>query len=106
MRGVRGWRILCKSYEHSYIWIDGKLKAVDQCIAPFILQLNHAGIKTINSCCGHGKDYPCIVCVPSSEQRLKEFGCKNIKTRQDDGYVFAYFPTHSESGKVYVEKST
>lgn len=96
---------MCKSYEHSYLWLDGKLKAVDQCITSLVLQLNLAGIKTINSCCGHGKDHPNVVCVPGSEKQLVKFGCKIIETRQRDGYVFASFPVNSESGLIYIEES-
>ena len=96
---------MCEHNTYSYLWLDGKLQAVDSCIFILILQLNLAGIKTINSCCGHGKDYPCIVCEPGSEKRLKEFGCKAIKTRQKDAYVFAYFPVNSRSKKVYIQKS-
>lgn len=95
---------MCKPYEHSYLWLDGKLKAVDSCIASFVLQLNLSGIKTSNSCCGHGKRKPCIVCEPGSEKRLVCFGCTIIETRQEDGYVFATFSVNSESEKVYVEE--
>jgi hypothetical protein len=32
-----------------------KLVKIDKCIAPIIRALNDGGIKTIGSCCGHGK---------------------------------------------------
>jgi len=31
------------------------IKGIDECIAPIIQALNHAGIYTSQSCCGHGK---------------------------------------------------
>lgn len=34
---------------------EGKKFAVDSCIAPLIKALNDVGIKTVASCCGHGK---------------------------------------------------
>lgn len=32
-----------------------KLVGIDSCIAPLVEALNNAGIKTRQSCCGHGK---------------------------------------------------
>lgn len=32
-----------------------KLVGVDKCIAPMVRALNDAGISTVASCCGHGK---------------------------------------------------
>jgi hypothetical protein len=89
-----------KNYSYAYLWLGGKLRPVDQCISLLILQINLAGIKTIGSCCGHGKGYPNITCALGIEERLREFGCKIIVTRQD-GKVEAYFPVNSFSGKVY-----
>ncbi len=38
---------------------DGKIYrravAIDRCIAPLVAALNNAGIRTVASCCGHGK---------------------------------------------------
>ena len=93
---------MCEHNTYSYVWLDGKLKAIDQCISLLVLQLNLFGIKTINSCCGHGKTYPCIICVPGTEKKLEEFGCEIFVTRQD-GKVEAYFPVHSCTGKVYFD---
>lgn len=33
---------------------------VDACLAPIIKALNDSGIKTVSSCCGHGKALGCI----------------------------------------------
>lgn len=35
--------------------IDGKHECIDSCIWDIVKGLNHAGLKTIASCCGHGK---------------------------------------------------
>lgn len=91
---------MCQHNTYSYVWLDGKLKAVDSCIALLILQLNLAGIKTSGSYCGHGNGYPNITCLPGTENKLEEFGCKIIVTRKDER-VEAYFPVNSFSGKVY-----
>jgi hypothetical protein len=37
------------------ITIDGKVIDVDSCLVPLVKALNELGIKTIASCCGHGK---------------------------------------------------
>jgi len=31
------------------------MKLIDKCLAPLIKMLNEYGIKTLSSCCGHGK---------------------------------------------------
>lgn len=92
---------MCEHNTYSYLWLDGKLQAVDQCISLLILQLNLVGIKTIESCCGHGKGYPNVTCEEGTEEKLKEFGCKIVVTRQKDGLVMAYFPVNSFTGKAY-----
>lgn len=35
-------------------------KPVDECIADYVEALNKAGLKTVASCCGHGKYSPVI----------------------------------------------
>ena len=94
---------MCKHNEFAYVWLDKKLIAIDRCIAPLILQLNLAGIKTSNSCCGHGKGYPNVICAPGTKESLKEFGCP-IAVERKDGKVSAYFPANSCTGKVYCEE--
>ena len=34
---------------------NGEWKKIDACIAPLIKALNDFGIRTVSSCCGHGK---------------------------------------------------
>ena len=91
---------MCKKSEFAYVWLDKKLVPIDRCIAPLILQLNLVGIKTLNSCCGHGKGYPCVICAPGTKEMLKEFGCQIVVERKD-GKIIAYFPANSFSGKTY-----
>ena len=92
---------MCKKNEYSYLWLNGELTPVDRCIAPLILQLNMAGIKTLDSCCGHGKSYPVVICEAGTKEGLQKFGCKIAVPRESDGKVMAYFPVNSFSGKVY-----
>ena len=35
--------------------LNGRLQSIDICIADIVAALNAANIKTIASCCGHGK---------------------------------------------------
>ncbi len=70
-----------------------------------VLQLNLFGIKTLDSCCGHGEGYPCVICDSETEEKLKEFGCKIIVTTKD-GLVKAYFPVNGWTGKVIPEDSS
>jgi hypothetical protein len=35
--------------------LNGKLQSIDICIADIVAALNAANIKTVASCCGHGK---------------------------------------------------
>lgn len=34
---------------------DGRMRAIDACLAPLVKVLNEAGIATVACCCGHGK---------------------------------------------------
>ena len=94
---------MCKPNTFAYIWLDGELTPIDACIAPLIMQLNQFGIKTIQSCCGHGKGYPNVICEKNTEEKLEKFGCKIVVTRKDN-LVHAFFPTTCLSGKVYAGK--
>ena len=96
---------MCFPNKHCYLWLDGKLKVIDKCMGFLVLQLNLAGIKTRQSCCGHGKGYPHVLCEPGTEEKLREFGCKIIVTGKD-GLVSAYFPVNAFTGKVCPEDSS
>ena len=82
---------MCEHGSYSYlILLYGQLTSVDSCIAPLILQLNLAGIETINSCCSHGKACISIICAKGTKQKLNEFGCK-VAIIREDGLVQALF---------------
>lgn len=91
---------MCEHSTYSYVWIDGKLQPIDQCISLLVLQLNLAGIRTVGACCGHGKGYPNITCVQGTEEKLRKVGCKIIVPKQN-GNVEAYFPVDCWGGKTY-----
>ena len=92
---------MCAHYAFTHLWLNGKLQVIDQCMGYLILQLNAAGIETVGCCCGHGKGYPNVTCVPGTEQALRDFGCKIIVTRQGVGKVEAYFPVNNSAGHAY-----
>ncbi len=92
---------ICK---YNYIFLDGELECVDGGMGILILQLNLSGIKTLGSCSGHGKGYPSVLCAPKTEEKLKEFGCKIITTRQDRK-VIACFPCACFRGRIYPVKT-
>lgn len=91
---------MCKHGTYSYLFFDGELEPIDSCITPLILQLMSAGIKTLSSCCEHGKDYPYVICERGTEEKLKKFGCKDVKTGWAE-MVRANFRVQSLDGKIY-----
>lgn len=46
---------MCKHGNTKVIPIDGFPVAVDSCIAGIVEALNESGMRTVASCCGHGK---------------------------------------------------
>lgn len=90
---------MCQPNTVSYVWINNELISIDSCIAPLIVQLNNFGIKTIASCCGHGKEYPYVMCEKGSLEKLIKFGCQ-IGIVDPKGLVHAFFPVNGV-GKVY-----
>lgn len=46
---------MCKQGTVTEIRINGELVSIDSCIALIVSALNHHGIRTVASCCGHGK---------------------------------------------------
>ncbi len=53
---------------------EGKLVGIDVCIAREIGELWLAGIKTINSCCGHGKLPPSVIVAQKDIGKMEELG--------------------------------
>lgn len=43
------------------------VKDIDSCIAPIVKALNDAGIATISSCCGHGREDGMILLADGRE---------------------------------------
>ena len=95
---------MCEHGKVCYLWLDGKLTVIDRCMGFFVLQLSLSGIKTLDSCCGHGKGYPHIICASGMEDKLREFGCEIVITRQGN-LVSAYFPVYGWTGKTLPEDS-
>jgi hypothetical protein len=46
---------MCKWGTDIEIQFEGQAIYVDSCIAPIVIALNKAGVKTRACCCGHGK---------------------------------------------------
>ena len=44
------------TYEHAVpMPIGGRVQSIDYCIAHIVAALNAGGVRTLASCCGHGK---------------------------------------------------
>jgi hypothetical protein len=54
------------------VLVGRKMVYVDKCIADIVNALNHYGIETVASCCGHNKVTPSIALKDGRE--LKVFG--------------------------------
>jgi len=58
--------VACESTENqvpvSVIAKDGSTVLIDKSIAPLVDSLNKGGIKTITSCCGHGRTDGYVLC--------------------------------------------
>ena len=52
--------------------LNGRLQEVDICIAKIVAALNAANIRTVASCCGHGKIPASIVLEDGREIIIKE----------------------------------
>ena len=45
-----------KTYKHQVCMpINGKVQCIDSCIHHIVAALNAGGVRTVASCCGHGK---------------------------------------------------
>jgi len=61
---------MCKWGNIKTIIINGKKVDVDEYIVPMVKALNKAGLETIASCCGHGKQPVSIVLKDGREIRI------------------------------------
>ena len=55
---------------------DGKWVCIDLCIASEIAYLWHNGVKTLNSCCGHGKAMPSVIVDTDDYRKMDLLGYK------------------------------
>lgn len=62
----------CKNCDKNSVILEilGRPRNIDNCIAPLVKALNSAGLVTIASCCGHGKQPGSIVFVDGREIRI------------------------------------
>jgi hypothetical protein len=66
---------MCKHGTDKEITITQVIK-VDACIADEIAFLNANGVRTENSCCGHGNYHASALILPSSLRRAEGMGYK------------------------------
>ena len=58
---------------------DKDTACIDGCIASDIAYLWYNGVKTLNSCCGHGKIPAGVIVADCSIEIMKSLGYKNSK---------------------------
>ena len=61
---------MCNWGETAVINLGDKVIDVDSCIAPLVKALNDAGLCTVASCCGHGKQPGTVALVDGREIRI------------------------------------
>ena len=61
---------MCNWGQTIAISLGDKLIDVDSCIAPLVKALNGAGLETVASCCGHGKQPGTIALTDGREIRI------------------------------------
>lgn len=64
-----------------------KWVCIDACLATEIGWLWLKGVKTIESCCGHGKDEGYIAVQADSIPKMKELGYKGLEGKDEHFYV-------------------
>jgi hypothetical protein len=67
---------------------QGRMVAVDVCIATEIGRLWMHGVVTVGSCCGHGQMQPTVVVAAESIPKMRELGYENWKVLDDQEDVF------------------
>lgn len=61
---------MCEWNNTVIIEIDGVPRDIDRCIAGVVRALNATGLRTVASCCGHGKQPGSIVLADGREIRI------------------------------------
>ena len=71
---------MCKHGKTVEMELGGRMWSIDACIAPLVQGLNQGGIKTVASCCGHGKIHGLVslqdgreLVIMSIEERERHF---------------------------------
>ena len=72
---------MCKKRNSVKRMINGKGVRLDSCLGLIVPYLNELGLKTIASCCGHGKHKPTIII--EGHCYLTEFFTEKIITRNN-----------------------
>jgi len=91
---------MCKWGDTVLVSSSGKLYNVDRCISELVLALNRKGIKTVASCCGHGKRPGNIVLEDGREliicpdykvaRKVDKVVDKMINSVKGQGWFFLY----------------
>ena len=73
-----------KTYEHQVCMpLNGRVQCIDQCIHQlFVAALNAGGVRTVASCCGHGKtrgniileDGRVLIILPRTPESMDAWG--------------------------------
>ena len=78
-------------------WTGKKDISIDRCIAPIIQMLWDNGIRTLNSCCGHGKVYPSVVIDECEDaEKTAELLKKHDPERNWDVFQWRLIKTNKE----------
>lgn len=65
------------TFTHTVLMVDpftGKQVGIDVCIATEIAELWHLSIRTMASCCGHGKYTPSVSVLPEHDPMMPRLG--------------------------------
>lgn len=57
--------------------LNGRTQGIDFCIADLVAALNASNLRTVASCCGHGKIDGSIVLEDGRELVIRRFKCVN-----------------------------
>ena len=90
--------------------VNGEWKCVniDKCLVHEVIDLWEQGIRTIGSCCGHGKPHmqpPYIQVAPEFSEQMRELGYKERPRYENGAGPWCFVPKTDTSG-VRVSKAT
>jgi hypothetical protein len=55
------------------VYIGGRARDIDPCLATIVRALNSAGVETVASCCGHGRQPGSIVLADGRELLIRNY---------------------------------